>query len=166
MVFLPQKAIKGHALEDVLADNLALKVVKMYEGLPYEVTEVFTTHAAFDDQVWQLYFDGASQTSLKGNLITGEGFFLVSLQMYVLPHAFPLSEQCASYATEYNSLLIGMKITHELSARHLKAYNDSILIVNQVCGKFDVHHKNFVPYHATATQIATLFKTFYIQHIP
>lgn len=42
MEFLPQKAIKGQALANFLADNPASKAVRMYEGLLDEVAKVFT----------------------------------------------------------------------------------------------------------------------------
>lgn len=78
MEFLPQKTIKGQALVDFLADNLTSKAIRMYKGLPDEVVKVFATLATFDNQVWQLYFDGVSQTSPNGNLMAGVGVVLVS----------------------------------------------------------------------------------------
>lgn len=41
-----------------------------------------------------------------------------------------------------------------------------MLIVNQICGEFKVHYKDLVSYHAAATQVMVLFKTFYIHYIP
>lgn len=58
-----------------------------------------------------------------------------------------------------------MKIPHELSAQYLEAYVDLTLIVNQVRGEFKVRHEELVPYHAVATKIMGLFKTFHIEYI-
>lgn len=66
MMFLLQMAIKGQALAYFLDDNLASNAVRIYEGFPNEVAEVFAKQTAFNSQVWQLYFDGASRSSQMG----------------------------------------------------------------------------------------------------
>ena len=40
MQFMPQKAIKGKAVTDFLADHLALETSKLYDDLPDEIAEV------------------------------------------------------------------------------------------------------------------------------
>lgn len=75
-------------------------------------------------------------------------------------------EPCTNNAAKHNNLVIGMKIMHESGIRNLQEYDDSMLIVNQVRGEFKVYHKGLVPYHTTSTQMADIFKTLYIQHIP
>lgn len=69
----------------------------------------------------------ASQTNPKENLIIGAGVVLIFSPKYMLAHAFLLLEPCTISVVEYNTLLTGMKIDHELSARYLDAYNDSVL---------------------------------------
>lgn len=76
MKFMPQKAIKGQVLANFLVNYSASKVVRMH-GLLNDVAEVSTTQAAFDDQIWQLCFDGASRTNSKGNPIAGVEVVLV-----------------------------------------------------------------------------------------
>lgn len=104
---------------------------------------MLTTQTSFEGQVWQLYFDGASRTSPWGHMISGVGFVLMSPQNYVLPGAFSLIESCSNNIAEYNTLLIGMKITKEISVKNLKVYGDSKLIVNQVCGEYEVRMKTW-----------------------
>lgn len=67
---------------------------------------------------------------------------------------------------DYNALLIIMKIAYELDDQDLGTYDDSMLVVNQVRGEFEVRHEDLVSYHAATLQVAGLFNTFYIQHIP
>ena len=62
--------------------------------------------------------------------MVGVGVVLVSLQNYVIPHAFSLTESCSNNVIEYNTLLIEMQIAEEIGIRNLKAYGDSKLIVN------------------------------------
>ena len=71
MQFLPQKAVKGQAVADFLAEHPDSRVTKLYEDLPDEVAEVCLTQMLFEGQVWQLFFDGASRTSPKGHNVAG-----------------------------------------------------------------------------------------------
>ena len=68
MRFLLQKAIKGQAIADFLAEHPDPRAVKLYEDLPDEIAEVCLTQTSFESQVWQLFFDGASRTSPKGHV--------------------------------------------------------------------------------------------------
>ena len=78
MHFLPQKAVKGQAVADFLAEHPDPRAAKLYEDLPDEVVEVCLTQTSFERQVWQLFFDGASRTSPKGHIVAGVGVVLVS----------------------------------------------------------------------------------------
>jgi len=62
MRFLPQKAVKGQAVADFLAEHPDARVTELYEDLPYEVAEVCLTQTSFESQVWKLFFGGASRT--------------------------------------------------------------------------------------------------------
>ena len=71
MQFLSQKAVKGQVVADFLAEYPDPRVTKLYEDLPDEVTEVCLTQTSFERQVWQLFFDGASRTGPRENIIAG-----------------------------------------------------------------------------------------------
>jgi len=73
MQFLSQKAVKGQTVTDFLAEHLDLRMTKLYEDLPDEVTEVCLTQTSFEEQVWQLFFDDASRTGPRGNIVAGVG---------------------------------------------------------------------------------------------
>jgi len=96
MQFLPQKAIKEQAVADFLAEHPNSRMRKHYEDLPDEIAEVCMTQMSFGEQVWQLFFDGASRRGPRGNIIAGLGVVLVSPQIYVIPHAFSLTESYSS----------------------------------------------------------------------
>ena len=67
--------------------------------------------------------------------------------------------------TEYNALLIGLQLAHEMGVRYLEAYGDSKLIISQVKGEYEVPHGDLVPYYLAVIKIASLFDGFYIGHI-
>jgi len=56
-------------------------------------------------------------------------------------HAFSFTESCSNNVVEYNALLIGMQLAKEIDVKHLEAYDDSKLIVNQVRGEYEVRMK-------------------------
>ena len=152
MHFLPQKAIKGQAVADFLAEHPDPRATKLYDDLPDEVVEACQTQTPFEGQVWQLFFDGASRTSPKGHIVAGVGVVLVSPQNYVIPRAVSLTEPCSNNVAEYNALLIGMQLADEIGVKNLEAYGDSKLIVSQVRGEYEVRHEDLVPYYnATST---------------
>jgi len=66
---------------------------------------------------------------------------------------------------KYNALLIGIQIADEIGIKNLEAYGDSKLIVNQVCGEYEVWHEDLVPYHNATIYMAERLKNFYIDHV-
>ena len=67
MQFLPHKATKGQAVADFLAEHAGPKATRLHENLPDEIAEVYMTQTSFEEQVWQLFFDGSSRMGLIGN---------------------------------------------------------------------------------------------------
>ena len=154
MKFMPQKAVKGQAVADFLAEHPVPETSKLYEDLPDEIAEVCMTQASFENQVWQMFFDGASRAGPNGKIVAGVGVVLVSPQSYVLPRAFSLTEPCTNNAAEYNALIIGMQLAAEIGVQYLEAFGDSQLIVNQVRGEYEVRHPDLVPYHDATIRLA------------
>ena len=108
MQFMPQKAIKGQAVVDFLADHPVSETSKLYDDLSDKIVEVNMINASSEEQVWLLFFDGASRTSFEGNIIADVGVVLISLHNYVIPHAFLLTESYSNNVSKYNVLFIGM----------------------------------------------------------
>jgi len=73
-----------------------------------------------------------------------------------------LVEPCSNNVTEYNALLIGMQLAEEISVKHLEAYSDSKLIVNQVHGEYE----DSMPYYNATINMTEKFKCFYINRVP
>ena len=121
MQFMPQKAIKGQAVADFLADHPVLGTSKLYDDLPDEIAEVNLINISSKEQVWQLFFDRASKTSLEGNIIASVEVVFISQHNYVIPRAFSLTELCSNNISRYNALLIGMQLAEEIGVRNLEA---------------------------------------------
>jgi len=127
--------------------------------------EIFESNITSDDEVWQMFFDRASRIGPKGKIIAGVGVVFISPQNHVLPRAFSLTEPCSNNVAEYNALLIGFQLTHEMRVRYLEAYSDSKLIINQVKGEYEVRHRDLVSYYHAVIKMANSFDGFYIGHV-
>ena len=95
MQFIPQKVVKGQAVADFVADHLVSGTLKLYDDLPDEISKVNIISASLKEQVWQLFFDGASKMNPEGNIAADVGVELISPHNYVIPRAFSLTEPCS-----------------------------------------------------------------------
>ena len=89
MTFVPQKVIKGQALANFLVAHPVSKTSKLHEDIPNEVMKDNITSS---EDVWQLFFDGASRTGPKGKIAAGVEVVFISPKNHVLPRAFSLTE--------------------------------------------------------------------------
>ena len=111
MLFVPQKVVKGKALADFLAAHPFSKNSRLHEDVP---DEIFESNMISEDEVWQMFFDGALRTDLKRRIIAGVGVVFISPQDHVIPRAFSLTESCSNNVAEYNALLIDLQLVHEM----------------------------------------------------
>src|SRR3954463_3290550 len=109
-----------------------------------------------------MYFNGASRSTPRDGLVAGVGIVLISPQDHVIPRAFSLIEPCTNNVAEYNALLIGLQLAHQLGVRNLQAYGDSELIVNQLPGEYEVRSNDLIPYFNSALKMSEQFEGFYI----
>jgi len=98
MLFIPQKVVKGQALVDLLVAHPVSKSSKLHEDIP---DEFFESNITSEDEVWQMFFDGALRIGPKGKIITGMGVVYISSQNHVLPRTFSLMESCFNNVAEY-----------------------------------------------------------------
>jgi len=132
------KGSKGLGSSDFLAAHPVLENSKLHEDIP---NEIFESNMTSEDEVWQMFFDGASRTDPKGRIIAGVGVVFISPQNHVLPQVFSLMEPCSNNVVDYNALLISLQLAHEMVVRYLEAYGDSKLIVNQDKGEYEIRRK-------------------------
>src|SRR5438270_12436998 len=107
--------------------------------------------------VWQMYFDGASRTIPRAGLVVGVGIVFISPRNHVIPRAFSLTKPCTNNFAEYNALLIGLQLAHQLEVRNLQAYGDSELVINQLRGEYEVRSDDLIPYFNFVLQMAEQF---------
>jgi len=58
-----------------------------------------------------------------------------------------------------------MQLAEEIGVKNLEACGDSKLTINQIREKYEVWHKDFVPYHNATIIMAEKFENFYIDNV-
>ncbi|KAL0420689.1 UNVERIFIED_CONTAM: hypothetical protein Slati_3091800 [Sesamum latifolium] len=122
--YVPRTTIKAQALADFISEMAGMSVKD-----------------TFQDQVWLLHVDGSSTT--QGS---GAGIVVTSPQGEDLEFAIKFDFKASNNETEYEVLVIGMRLAHEVGARHLPAYSDSQLIVKQVEGAYEAREESMIQY--------------------
>jgi hypothetical protein len=97
LVYLPQKAVKGQALADFLADHPCTDVTDFNESLVLEVTP------------WKLFFDGSKSEQGAGIGVVLESPLGIKTQM-----AQRLDQQCSHNQAEYEALIFGLELLLEM----------------------------------------------------
>ncbi|XP_074287864.1 uncharacterized protein LOC141613022 [Silene latifolia] len=156
LVHVPQKAIKGQALADFLADHPVPAKWELQDDLPGE--EIFYVDVL---PPWQMYFDGAARCDGAG-----AGVIFLSPEGHVLPYSFVLTELCSNNVAEYQALILGLQMAIEIGVKDLDIFGDSLLVVNQALDEFEVKKDDLIPYHQYAIQLLNKLDCVHIGHVP
>ena len=65
---------------------------------------------------------------------------------------------------EYSGLLEALAVARAEGAGEVDIISDSLLLVNQMLGKFRVKHPNLIPLYNKARRLASSFASFSIRH--
>ncbi len=108
------------------------------------------------------FVDGAS----RGNPgPAGYGVYMTTDRGEIISIAGYLGTATNNVA-EYAGLLDALAMATEEGATEVEVISDSLLLVNQMLGKFRVKHANLIPLHEKAQQMAHRFRRFFIRHTP
>ena len=169
ITYVPRKAIKGQGMADFLAAHPIPEESPLNtELLDEETLKGHEVHEA-DIKYWKLYFDGASRTSnLSGNpptLKAGIGIVLVSPEGGILHTSCALEEPCTNNEAEYEALIVGLEVALDIGVRCIQVYGDSLVVIRQILGIYDVRKEELVAYHAAALRLKDKFYLCEIHHI-
>ncbi|XP_074318439.1 uncharacterized protein LOC141655250 [Silene latifolia] len=123
--------------------------------------EILTLEGSKKAEVWQMHIDGASNQ--RG---AGVGLILRSPQGDLIAQAVRSEFKATSNETEYEALILGMKLTLELEVRHLRISSDSLLIVNHVNDEFIARDSKMIAYLKIAKELKQKFVTCKLKQIP
>jgi ribonuclease HI len=67
---------------------------------------------------------------------------------------------------EYKALIAGLEAVAHVKARVMHVRADSLLVINQLRGKWKVKHENMRPLHAQARALLAAYEVVDLQHVP
>ncbi|XP_074277393.1 uncharacterized protein LOC141601030 [Silene latifolia] len=144
--YVPLKVIKGRVVADFLANN------------PIEEAEVVDTWSFPDedmvhieDDVWDLYFDGALNFMGYGVGI------LISPKGEHMPVSIKLDFNVTNNAAEYEACLLGLRGALDLGVKKLLVHGDSYLVINQVVGSWKIKSSCLAPYQVRIEELEQYF---------
>ncbi|XP_015162526.1 uncharacterized protein [Solanum tuberosum] len=155
IVYIPQKAVKGQALADFLADHPILD--------DWELTNDLLDEDAMSIEIqhpWKMYFDGAAH---RGG--AGAGVVFIALQEEILPFSFTLKQCCSNNVTDYQALILGLEMAIDMKQLHLQVFGDSQLVINQLLGSYEVKKPELHPYHDYAQKLIGWLGDVTLQHV-
>jgi len=111
----------------------------------------------------KLYCDGGS----RGNPgPSASGFVLLDNQGEVIKKSGVYLGITTNNQAEYQSLKFGLEEAIKLGAQEVDVFMDSLLVVNQLKGKFKVRNRDLWPIHEAIKQLARRFKKVNYSHVP
>ncbi|XP_070677860.1 uncharacterized protein [Malus domestica] len=150
--YVSQKAVKGQALADFLAHHPS----------PYGFgdTDVEIGMVETRDNYWTMYFDGSSTSSSAG-----VGVVIQSPNHDRWYFSLKLDFDCTNNQAEYETLIIGLGLLHDLRATRALVLGDSELVINQLNGYFRCMSCTLAPYHMVASYLAESFDGITLAHV-
>ncbi|XP_057461067.1 uncharacterized protein LOC130751463 [Actinidia eriantha] len=155
IIYVSQKAIKGQALADFLADHPIPADWELSEELPDE--DVLFIQVQLP---WKMYFDGASHREGAGT-----GVVFLTPEGDVLPYAFTLTQLCSNNEAEYQALILRLEMAVDMKQLRLEVYGDSKLIINQLLNIYEVKKPEIVPYYNYATRMIGWLGGVTLEHV-
>jgi ribonuclease HI len=109
---------------------------------------------------WKLFFDGS--TCREGQ---GVGVVLVSPRGAIFEQSVRLEYCCTNNQVKYEATLLGLQILCSMGMKHVEAFGDLLLVVQQVAGMFQCFNGSLNAYLDKCLEIIALFDDFTVQHI-
>ncbi|XP_027932793.1 uncharacterized protein LOC114188406 [Vigna unguiculata] len=127
IVYVTQKAVKGSALAEYLAQQPIEDYQSMQLEFPDEdILALFgEKEGGHQEKAWILLFDGASNA-----LGHGIGAVLISPKNHYIPMITRLCFSCTNNVAKYEACAMGILVAIESKVKVLEVYGDSTLVVH------------------------------------
>jgi ribonuclease HI len=110
---------------------------------------------------WKLHFDGSVCKSG-----CGVGVIIISPSSAIFQAFNRLNRVCTNNQTKYEALLFGFEILHDMGVKRIEAYDDSLLVVQQVSKVCQCLNGVLNAYLDKCLDIITCLDDFVISHVP
>ena len=145
LTFEPLKTLKGQVLADFIVEH----------GIDLDDEVNYLTFTP-----WKLYFDGSVCKDGQG-----VGIIIVSPNGAEIGLSSRLDFYCTNNQTEYEALLFGLIMLRSMEVKHVEAYGDSLLVVQQVTVEFQCLEGSLRACLNACLDIIDYFAKFWIRHI-
>ncbi|XP_013624604.1 PREDICTED: uncharacterized protein LOC106330724 [Brassica oleracea var. oleracea] len=154
IIFRPATAIKSQVLADFVAEfSLAL--------LPALEQEVRLRGETKEEGEWILHVDGSS--NVRG---AGVGIVLTSPTGNTASRAITCNFKATNNESEYEALIAGLTLAHQMGAENIQVFGDSQLIINQVQGEYQAKDGSMIKYVEVTQRLIKKFKSCKLTQIP
>jgi ribonuclease HI len=93
------------------------------------------------------------------------GVVLISLREAIFEELVHLEYFCTNNEAEYEAIMLDIQILSSMSVKHVEAFEDSLLVVQQIDGTFQCLDGSLNAYLDNCLEIIALFDYFTVQHI-
>jgi ribonuclease HI len=107
-----------------------------------------------------LFFDGSA--CREGQSV---GVVLISPRGAVFEQSAHLEYFCTNNQAEYKAIVSGLQIHSSMGIKHVEAFGDSLLVMQQVVRVFQCFNRSLNVYLNKCLKIIALFYYFTVQHI-
>ena len=157
---MPRTSIKGQVLVDLVAEFA--ECPEEMEGENHNMGERSIGIISVQCPIpWELYVDKAANQ--RGS---GVGLVLVSPENITIEKSLRLSFLATNNETEYEALLMGMRMVQKMGRKAVKVFSDSKLVVGQVRGDLEARDPRMQEYLCQIMSIQSKFEVFDLSHIP
>ncbi|GJX41653.1 reverse transcriptase domain-containing protein [Tanacetum coccineum] len=109
---------------------------------------------------WRLYTDGASNSDGSG-----AGLMLIDLEGKEYTYALRFKFETTNNEAEYEALLAGLRIAHEMEIAKVAIFLDSQLLVNQIKGTFAAKQTLIKDYLQKVKTVLRGFEDYTVKHV-
>lgn len=155
--------LSTHEAENQITDldrKLAKAIDSIYEKR--EMAEIGDRNTTFPPEV-VLYADGGS----RGNPgPSASGFVLLDSTGKILLEKGVYLGVTTNNQAEYTALKLGLEEALRMGVQRISVFMDSLLVINQMTGKFKVKNRDLWPIHDAIKALATGFDYISYTHVP
>jgi ribonuclease HI len=108
----------------------------------------------------KLFFDGSA--CREGQRV---GVVLVSFRGTIFKTSAHLEYFCTNNQAEYEAILLGLQIHSFMGVKHVKAFGDSLLVMQQIVSTFQCFDGSLNAYLDKCLEIIDVFDDFSVQHV-
>ena len=116
----------------------------------------------FPEIEYRLQFDGCSK---KNPGLAGAGAVIYKYSKEIWSGDLFVGTNATNNYAEYSGLIIGLEKAVELNIKTLHVEGDSLLVINQMTGKYKCNSPNLIDQHNKAKELASKFESINFVHI-